>query len=72
MDNNDILARFHLMNYEERVYLTTHQDHFQNSAVTPLAQQVNRAVAKVADSAQEILCQYEVLQNTPLCTNGNI
>lgn len=67
MSNNETLIKFHEMNYEERLHITLHTDHFRNAEFTPLAQQVNRTVAKATHSAQEALCRFETLQRTPLC-----
>jgi hypothetical protein len=72
MNNNDILIKFHEMNYEEQLHLVLQRDHFRNADLVPLAQQFGHAVAKVADSAQQALCRYEVLRGTVLCSEPSI
>jgi len=72
MENNDILVRFHMMNYEERVHATLHQDHFGNTEVTPASEGLNRMLNKAVEVAREAICRIEPFQRTTICEDPDV
>lgn len=72
MQNNDILVRFHTMNYEEQVHATLHQNHFRNAEVMPASGQVHRALGKAAAVARQTICRLEPFRGTTICEDPDI
>ena len=72
MDNNEILVQFHRSHYEELLNATAQRDHFRNTETVPMAQQVHLALGKAVESAQGVLCRYEVFQGTALCQEPDL
>jgi hypothetical protein len=72
MENNDILVRFHTMNYEERVQETLHQDHYRNAKVTPASEQVDSTLDKAVKVARQAICRIEPFQRTTICEDPDI
>lgn len=67
MENIEILAKFHELNYQEQTHAVERQSHFANAGIVPLAQQVHRATSRLGLSTRQALCRVEVLQGTALC-----